>query len=306
MRTLLLTVLLASAAAAERPRIAVHPLVVSGIDSRKDRDELLDVFPLLVKGAGDVDVVSSEQVEQVLNKLPQLSCTGEGAERCLGQVAEKTQAQYALKVELERALKRGEWRLSALLVRPDGVVETRPEIATFAEVKGTRFADLAGTEITKMLTRLKLGQLRLAAKPVEPPPVEKPAETPLPPPLQVVQEPPQSQGGGLRAVAYVAGGLGVAGLASGVVFSVLANSDATAVKSSLVQVNGKPIGIPSSSKALAQRIDTESTGALACYIGGGVFLAAAVVMFGLSAEDSSTAVLLPLKDGGAFVFTWRF
>lgn len=282
---------LLSAATAERQKLAVHPLIQSGIETRHDRDELALSYPLLVKGAApDFDVLVSQQV-----------CASD-APACLASSAQSAGAAYALVMVLERALKRGEWHISAQVVRPNGEVAVRLE-AAFTDKKTAPFSELAANELLKVLTDLRLAEL--APHQVAPAPV---AETlpPPPAPAAVEQTSARAGGGGVRTASYLVGGLGLVGLASGVVFTVLANSDRAAIESSLVRMNGAAIGIPPSSKPLAQRLDVESNGALACFIGGGVLLAAGVVLFIVSAEDSPAVSWVPLKGGGAAVFSGRF
>jgi hypothetical protein len=282
--------ILLSATPAERPKIALHPLVVSGVETRHDRDELLQNFSQLVKSSGDVEVLPQ----------PQLSCVTVDADHCLAAAAQKAGAHYALAMSLERGLKRGEWRISVVLMRADGGIAARPDVATFSDVKGGKFSELASNELTQALARLELGKL---------PTLDKPADAPatIPPPPITSQEsiePPG--GGGLRASSYVLGGLGLIGLASGVVFTALSNSDATALKADLVMINGKPIGIPPADKPLAQRLDVESNGAIACYIGGAVLLATGVLLFALSSDDTPSVAWVPLRGGGAAVLSGKF
>ncbi|MFT3841144.1 MAG: hypothetical protein QM723_29400 [Myxococcaceae bacterium] len=249
------------------------------------------MFPLLVKAAAPgFDVV-----------VPSQTCAPD-TPSCLASMAQSANTPYAVMLVLERALKRGEWHISALVVRPNGEVAVRLE-AAFTDKKTAPFSELAANELTKVLTDVRFENL--TPQKVAPAPV---AETPVAPPPAIVEQTPEPTGssGGLRMTSYIVGGLGLVGLASGVVFTVLANSDLTAIKSSLVQANGMAIGIPPSSKPLAQRLDVESNGALACYIAGGVLLAAGVVMFALSAEDAPAVSWVPLRGGGAAVFSGRF
>ena len=309
MRTSFVAALVCAGAAlaGPPPKIAVHPLVVTGVDSKRERDVLITSFPALVQGSGAIEMVPPEKVEAVLNKMPQLGCLGDGADRCLADVADQTDSLYALKLELARALKPGEWRLAATLMRRDGTVVARPDIVTFSESKTMRFSQQAMNAIEALLAQLALARLPPTPPPlvVKVPPAEPPPAIPPPPPL--VEEQPPSGSPVLRGTSFVVGGLGIAGLATGAVFTVLASSDAATVKNSLVQTNGKTIGIPESSKSLAQRVDTEATAATACYIAGGVLLATGVVMFALSGHDDAAVVsFAPVGGGGVAVLSGRF
>jgi len=100
-----------------------------------------------------------------------------------------------------------------------------------------------------------------------------------------------------RPVAYVAGGVGLAALATGVTLSLLAGSTRAAITPSQ----------PQADVALANgRITTFNGAAIALYASGSAALAAAVALWLWAAPDAPALALLPLPGGAGAAAAWRF
>ena len=108
-----------------------------------------------------------------------------------------------------------------------------------------------------------------------------------------------------RTLAWVAGGVGVAGLGVGVVTGILALGDASTFKNNCNQTTGacqNQSGVVAASSG-----KTASTLSTAALIAGGLLTGAGVVLFVTSRGPASTTVgATPLPGGAAASFTGRF
>lgn len=307
----LLTLLLAttSLADAQRPRIAVHPLVLEGVDSKKDRDDLTALLPGIVIVVGKVEIASPSDVDAELKKKGQAFCTAESLFKCLAYLADHTSSAHAMRIELRRGGRAGEWELLANVIRVDGFVERQPDIFRFTQPDSVKLVPIARTKLEEFIGTLKLGTLPLAPpvkadppiaviapKPDIPPNVEFPGvERPPPPP------PHQESIAPMRVTAYLASAATVVSLGVAAGLAVSARIDAGALSVTNGNVRADQLG-------LAKGIDTKLFGATVCLVVGLVAASTAVTLFVVSSSDERTTSLVPVPfpGGGAVMLSSSF
>jgi hypothetical protein len=183
-------------------------------------------------------------------------------------------------------------------------VEPGSHVFTFVDPRGVSATQTAMIlEGTKNQTvRVTLGSPQTPA-PIPPSPAPPPAQAPdVSPPQQPPESPPASTGGSpLPGIGLIVGGAGIAALATGGVFALLANS----AKSGYEQHCGSAIGAPAAfcdPQGISGHQDASNKAALstAFVIGGGVALAAGAVLF-LTAPHGPTVPQVGLGPGGVVV-----
>lgn len=307
--TLLATLLLTTTALAEaqRPRIAVHPLVLDGVDSKKDREDLTALLPGIVIAVGKVEIASPSDVDAELKKKGQAFCAADNLFKCLSYIAEHTTSVHALRIELRRGGRVGEWELVANVVRVDGFVERQPDVFKFTQPDTVKLVPIARARLEEFVATLNLSTLPLAppvkVAVVDPPPVlpntnnptsvEIPGIAQPPPP-----PPPESSTPPMRATAFVLSGVTVISLGASLGLALSAQSDASAVR---MAIDGNQ-AVHHSELGLAMGIDAKSSAAVACLVIGTLAGATAATLFVLSKDADRTTTLVPAPfPGGAGV-----
>lgn len=216
-----LVVLTASVAFGQEPRPLVAPFpldfkrVPAGF-SKKDREELQKLLPLLVRGA-DAAVPDPARMASSLAEFKRQDCERE--DECLAQLAKLSGSLYGLYVGLDYTLEK---RVVAVgrVVRDDGVAMGPAK--TVEIVKQGAFKDIARDAVNQLLAQLGVGALapfRPAVEPVKPdvpkkdPEVKTPDLPPPPPPPIVVDEGPS----GMKVAGWTMVGLGAASAIAGAV-----------------------------------------------------------------------------------------
>lgn len=328
---LALVVTLALPSLAAPRTYAVHPMEVK---TKRDGDQMAAIFVEELQ-AQDVKVVPTDAVAQALAKQKGKVCPAKGREACLAQLCKKTKADAAVwasfspdlplysvsavvvscagKVEKSIKLKTYEKEKALRLQGVRNVLKLFVADLALAPppASPTPAVAVAPALGTPEPEAVAVPPSEEVSRPVAPPPPPARA-TPPPPeklepepasqvaPAVVVEEtpPPVRRGsdGGMRAGAYVLGGLGVAGIGAGGVLAILANSEAGALQ---VDANGN---IPVSQLPIRKSADTKSTAALVAVGAGAAVLAAGVAMFFLSDSDAMLGVA-PTNGGAAVVFS---
>lgn len=191
-------VLVASVAGAQGiyPSVVPFPLELHRLPpgaSKKEREDLAKVLPLLVKAA-PASTPDSGKLEVALKELKRADCEREDA--CLSQLASLSGALYGLFVSIDTD-REGNLTATGRVVRDDGKLIAGPK--TTDPLKVRRNAKEIGTQaMTRLIAELGVGTLSplrpVEAKVVPPevhePVVEaKPPEVVLPPPLTPSEEP---------------------------------------------------------------------------------------------------------------------
>ncbi len=306
MKPLVLSLLVASSALAEaqRPRVAVHPLVLEGVDSRKDREELTALLPGIVISVGKVEIASPSDVDAELKKKGQAFCSTENLFRCLSYIADHTSSVHALRIELRRGGRVNEWELLANVVRVDGEVERQPDVFKFTQPDNAKLVPIARAQLEQFVASLKLGTLPLAppAQPkVEPPPpnAARP-DAPTREELRLTQPPPPPPPENtppMRVASYVLTAATVVSLAASAGLAISATAD----RSSLHVSNG---AIPYGELGIAKGIDSKSSAATAFLVVGALAASTAVTFYLLSrdSDDPRLPTISPAPfPGGAGV-----
>jgi len=217
-----LVVLSASEAFGQEPRPLVAPFPlefkrVPGGFSKKEREELQKLLPLLVRGA-DAAVPDPARMASSLAELKRQDCGRE--DECLAQLAKLSGSLYGLYVGLDYTLEK---RVVAVgrVVRDDGVAMGPAK--TVEIVKQGAFKDIARDAVNQLLAQLGVGALapfRPAVEPAKPdvpkrdPEVKKPdLPPPPPPPVVVVDEGPS----GMQVAGWTMVGVGAASAIAGAV-----------------------------------------------------------------------------------------
>lgn len=304
MKTLVLSLLVASSALAEaqRPRVAVHPLVLEGVDSRRDREELTALLPGIVISVGKVEIASPSDVDAELKKKGQAFCSAENLFKCLSYIADHTSSVHALRIELRRGGRANEWELLANVVRVDGEVERQTEVFKFTQPENAKLLPIARAKLEEFVASLKLSTLPLAppvAPKVEPPVVAAKPDEPFifvqPPPL-----PPPENTPPMRVASYVLTAATVVSLAASAGLAVSATADRSALHVS----NG---AVPYGELGIAKGIDSKSSAATAFLVVGALAASTAVIFYILSRpDDAPTLAPAPFPGGAGVVFSSGF
>jgi hypothetical protein len=314
---LLPLVLLASTALAEaqRPRVAVHPLVLEGVDSKKDREELTALLPGIVIAHGRVEIASPSDVDAELKKKGQAFCSADNLFKCLAYIAEHTSSVHTLRVELRRGGRAGEWELLANVVRVDGVVELQTDVVKFTQPDAVKLVPIARPKLEEFIASLKLSALPLAppAKPVTSDPVAPPvavAPTPDTPktdipvvtqpklPRRPENTPPR------RFASFLLSGVTVValGFTAGLAISAKLDADFLATR-----VNDKGSLSPNL-LGVARDVDIKNNGAVTALVVGVLAASTAVTMYVLSSDPDKPTTLsaAPIPGGAAVSLSSRF
>jgi hypothetical protein len=308
-RTLLALVLLSLPAfgEAQKPKLAVHPLVLEGVDSKKDRDDLTALLPGIIIAIGKVEIASPSDVDSELKKKGQAFCSPENLFKCLSYIADHTSSVHAIRIELRRGGRPREWEILANVVCVDGSVQRQPEIFTFTQSETVKFLPIARSKLEEFVATLKLNELPVSppAKAATPVVTEPPKTTPTPTKIDapVVTRPVQMEttGGKLRMASYILGAGAAASLlvAGGFGISAKADSDSLHVEKG---------GIPQAQIPVAQRVDSATHTGTVFLVIGGLVGATAITMFLISDPATETPVVAPavVPGGAGVVFSSRF
>lgn len=293
-------------------RIAVHPPVVPAQDPLGDA--VVATFALET-GRLEADLVGSIEVAGALG--PSVCARGDAA--CLAKLANATGAAFAVRVELEQSAP--ELVMNALVVRADGAVVRRIERLAFEAMADNPLVR-ARNALRAAFAALRLDQLdgasplpAQAPPPAPPPPDPAPpiAAAPAPPaPKLPVPEPPAPATvapqavaapapaagvSGLRVAGLVVGAAGLASVATGGVLALVANGEAQGL------TVGRDGSIPLSQLPLRKSVDAKASAAAGLAIGGGVALAAGLVMVILGQDAPVAVAPVPLEGGAAVAVT---
>jgi len=315
--TLLVALLVATTALADaqRPRIAVHPLVLEGVDSKKDREELTALLPGIVLSVGKVDIASPSDVDAELKKKGQAFCTAESLYKCLSYIADHTSSAHAMRIELRRGGRAGEWELLANVVRVDGVVERQTDLFKFTQPEGVKLVPVARAKLEEFVGSLKLATLPIA------PPVQAAVE-PVPPPVAVVPKPEPAPGNveipgigqpplpppdesiaPMRMTSFVVAGLAVLSLGASGGLALSVSGDASSLQPRLDANKA----IPPGDLSIAKAIDAKSSAAVACLVVGAIAATTAVTLFVLgSGPQKTTLAPAPFPGGAGLVLSSGF
>lgn len=195
--------------------------------SKKDKEELQKLFPMLVRGA-DAAVPESAKLSSALSDLKRQDCEREDA--CLSQLAKLAGALYGLYVSVDYNTEKHVVAVGRV-VRDDGVSMGPAQTVDLSRTNAP-FKDIARDALGQVLTKLAVGKLspfRPAAAVVSEQPtvvVKEPAEDPLradvppPPPPPIVTQPRELD---LKTPGYVLLGVGGGVAIGGVLVFALAN-----------------------------------------------------------------------------------
>lgn len=307
IRFALLALLLCTTAFAEaqKPKLAVHPLVVEGVDSKKDRDELIALLPGIIIAVGKVEIASPSDVDAELKKKGQAFCAPENLFKCLSYIADHTSSVHAIRIDLRRGGRPKEWELVANVICVDGSVQRQPEVFVFSQPDSVKFLPIARSKLEEFVASLKLSELPVsppakAVAVIEPPKTDVP-RTDVPFIVSAPPPPPPQGTPPLRLASYLAGGAAAAALVVGSVVAIVAKVDADSLNSKVTRG-----GIPPDQISTAQRIDLESTTATVFIVVGGVAAATAVALFLVSDAQETVITPTPIPGGAGVVVSSHF
>ena len=309
MRSLLLALLVSSPALAEaqKPKFAVHPLVLEGVDSKKDREDLSALLPGIIIAVGKVEIASPSDVDAELKKKGQAFCSPENLFKCLSYIADHTSSVHAIRIEVRRGGRPNEWQIVANVVCVDGSVERQPDVFTFTQSEAVKFLPIARAKLEEFVATLKLSELPVAppakavavADPVKPK-TDAPKAAPLKTDVPAIVNPQPHGTSKLRMASYIMGGTAAAALAIGGVFSIVAKADS----GTLTVNNG---GIPRSQIPIAQGVDAKVHTGTVFLVLGSIVGATAITLFLVSDSIQDTVITpTPIPGGAGVVFSSRF
>lgn len=118
----LLLVAIASAAAAQGARVAVHPLELSEL-TEAQREKLQAQFDVMLARVADIHLAGSAMIEDALQKRAGQGC--EQRDECLRFLAQATESVYAIHARVRPDPLGNQLVLSARVVRSDGAMVRR-------------------------------------------------------------------------------------------------------------------------------------------------------------------------------------
>jgi hypothetical protein len=206
MRPALLALLLASAAMAQEPRLAMHPLELR--EMTPAQQEIVQAqFEVLLARVPGVRLAGSAAVEEALAKPQGHGC--ELRDACMRFLAQETESLYAAHVRVRPGPREEQLLLEARVVRADGAVVRK--VMVQSALQGRERAEAARTLLARGLEALALGALSPTLS------VELPAQV-LKPEVAV-----DRAVAARRPVGFATLGVGGAMLVAGTVVAVLAS-----------------------------------------------------------------------------------
>lgn len=280
------------------PRVAVHPLVVSGGDERAADESRTDFIGEAARQ--QIQMVSRGQVAEVLAAQPGGGCKPDG-NSCLELLGRETGAPYALLATL--MLDGPSFVLGAKVVAANGTVMESVENLTIEKNLFSPRAPQVQAAFKKLFGQLKLGGLPEQAPETVAVPEPKKETQPNKVAPEVVVVTPEERGGAIpasRVGGLVVGGLAIVAAGVGTGFAVMAMSDGAALKPRLSPATNAiqcPATGPCEDLRIATGIDTKSTVATGMFVVAGVAAAASVTMLVLSAGSDSSVAITPVEGG---------
>lgn len=286
------------------PRVAVHPLVVTGGDARAVDQSRLDFIAEAARQP--IQMVSRLEVIEVLAHQPGAACSPT-TEVCLEILCRETGATYALLITL--VLDGPNFVLGARVVAANGTFVKSVEAMSIEKDLFTARGPQVQAAFKKLFAQLDLGALPEIVPPkaiavvVPPPPapgLTRSEPTPAPVSTAALDVPtadkrsPGTHWG--RASGLVVGGVALvtAGVATG--FALSANSNGAELKRILEANRGL---LPRAELGRAKSVDQNTGIATGLYVGAGVAAATSLALILLSVEG--TPVAIAPVEGGAMV-----
>lgn len=284
------------AAGSSAPRVAVHPLTVSGADARV-ADEARSDF-LIAAAAEPIDMVSRGHVAEVLQSQPGASCVGSAA--CVRQLSAETKARFVLMATL--ALDGPQWLLTATVFATNGeVVRSIESLAIDKDQLSARAPQLQAA-FKRLFTALDLATLSASEPKPSPVAAEPQAEPARPPPA--VTEPTivaRSSAPSTRIAGFAAGGAAIAAGVAGLALAGSAYSDSGKLR----QRFGAASVLPDANAALmVGDVDRRATIAAGLLIGAGLVAATSIILLMLGRD--SPAQLSLVSDSAQVQARWSF
>lgn len=299
---------LSTVALAQEPRPSVAPFTLdlkrapSGF-SKKDREDLQRVFPLLLRAAGAL-VPDAARMTSSIAELKRQDCDRE--DQCLTQLAKLAGTLYAVHVSLDYTLEK-HVVVVGRVVRDDGQVSRAQQ--TVDIVKEGAFRDVARDGVNQLLAKLDIGRLpsvrevevKKDPEPVvvkkDPEPVRLDPVLPPPPPPVVDVGAGQRDAGKLLII----GGAVVAGVGGvlSVVGAGVAGGQVTGQAPNKVIKSGGVGTFTTGQTLTTAGLVTVGVGAIGAAVGG-------VVLALAPAAPVSSVSVVPVNGGGVVQFGGSF